>query len=80
VKKVVIEHHNLAAKLYRDWKTFSKGHWRFTARRSKKVRLDPELYNAFDTASQQFKPFVERHLKNLHRQLSGLVGEAIAKK
>jgi AcrR family transcriptional regulator len=46
----------------------------------KKVRLDPELYNAFDIASQQFKPFVKRHLESLHRQLSELVGEAIAKR
>lgn len=43
-----------------------------------KVRLDPELFNAFDMASQQFKPFVKRHLENLHRQLLALVGEAVA--
>lgn len=56
--------------------------WALAIHRAKleKVRLDPELYNAFDIASQQVKPFVKRHLENLHRQLSGLVGEAIAKK
>lgn len=45
-----------------------------------KVRLDPELYNAFDMASQQLKPFVKSHLETLHRQLLGLVNEAIAKR
>lgn len=45
-----------------------------------KVRLDPELFNAFDMASQQLKPFVRRHLENLHRQLLDLVGEAIEKR
>jgi AcrR family transcriptional regulator len=46
----------------------------------KKVRLDPELYNAFDLASQQLKPFVQCHLETLHRQLLELVKEAIDKK
>ncbi len=56
--------------------------WALAIHRAKleKVRLDPELYNAFDMASQQLKPFVKLHLKNLHRQLLGLVNEAIAKK
>lgn len=56
--------------------------WALAIYRAKleKVRLDPELYNAFDMASQQFKPFVKLHLENLHRQLSNLVGEAIAKR
>ncbi len=56
--------------------------WALTIHRAKleKVRLDPELYNAFDLASQQLKPFVKLHLGNLHRQLLGLVNEAIVKK
>lgn len=55
--------------------------WALTIHRAKleKVRLDPELYNAFDLASQQLKPFVKLHLENLHRQLLSLVKEAIAK-
>lgn len=56
--------------------------WALAIHRAKveKVRLDPELYNAFDLASQQLKPFVQRHLENLHRQLLGLVSEAIKKR
>ena len=56
--------------------------WALAIHRAKleKVRLDPELYNAFDLASQQLKPFVKLHLENLHRQLLGLVIEAITKK
>ena len=56
--------------------------WALAIHRAKleKVRLDPELFNAFDMASQQSKFFVERHMENLNRQLSGLVKEAIAKR
>jgi AcrR family transcriptional regulator len=54
--------------------------WALAIHRAKveKVRLDPELFNAFDLASEQLKPFVQNHLENLHRQLLGLVEEAIA--
>lgn len=48
--------------------------------KTEKVRRDPELYRAFDMAAEQLKPFVKRHIENMHRQLSGLVKEAIAKK
>ena len=56
--------------------------WVLAIHRAKleKVRLDPELYRAFDLASEKSKPFVKRHLETLHRQLLGLVGEAIVKK
>ena len=56
--------------------------WALAIHRAKleKIRLDPELFNAFDMASQQSKPFVKRHLENLHRQLLGLVSEAITKR
>lgn len=54
--------------------------WFLTFHRLKldKVRLDPELYRAFDFASQLMKPFVIRHLINIRHQLTDLVGEAIA--
>lgn len=54
--------------------------WALAIHRAKveKVRNDPRLYKAFDMASEQVKPFVNRHLDSMHRQLSGLVGEAIA--
>lgn len=56
--------------------------WALAIHRAKleKVRLDPELYKAFDMASERFKPFVKRHLETIHRQLLGLVNEAIAKR
>ena len=56
--------------------------WATTVHRAKveKVRCDPELYRAFDMAAEQIKPFVKRHVENLHRQLLGLVKEAAAKK
>lgn len=56
--------------------------WALAIHRTKieKVRLDPELFSAFDMAAQQDKPFVQEHLENLHRQLYGLVEEAIAEK
>jgi AcrR family transcriptional regulator len=55
--------------------------WALAIHRAKveKVRLDPELFNAFDMASQQLKPFVKRHLENLRRQLLTLVSEAAEK-
>lgn len=53
--------------------------WALAIHRTKiqKVRLDPELYNAFDMAAQASKPFIKTHMENLDRQLSGLVKEAI---
>jgi AcrR family transcriptional regulator len=43
-----------------------------------KIRRDPKLYEAFDMASEQFKPFVSRHIETMHGQMLGLVKEAIA--
>jgi AcrR family transcriptional regulator len=56
--------------------------WALAIHRAKleKVRRDPELYRAFDMASEQVKPFVKIHLRALHRQVLGLVEEAVAKK
>jgi len=53
--------------------------WALTLHRAKveKVSRDPELYRAFDMAAVESKPFVKDHLENMHRQLSGLVVEAI---
>jgi len=45
-----------------------------------KVRLDPELYKAFNLSAQIDKQFVKLHLENMHRQLTTLVKEAIARK
>ena len=55
--------------------------WALAIHRAKieKVSRDPELYRAFDMAAERSKPFVENHLANMHRQLSGLVVEAIEK-
>jgi AcrR family transcriptional regulator len=56
--------------------------WALEIHRSKleKVRHDPELYRAFDMATQQIKPFVKQHLENLREQLSGLVRELITER
>lgn len=56
--------------------------WALALHRAKvdKVSHDPELYRAFDAAAEVSKPFVKRHLETMHRQLSGLVKEAIAEK
>lgn len=55
--------------------------WALEIHRAKveKVRYDPELYKSFDLAAKESKPFVKRHLEIIHRQLLGLVEEAIAK-
>ncbi|MEQ1765003.1 MAG: TetR family transcriptional regulator [Pyrinomonadaceae bacterium] len=55
--------------------------WALAIHRAKieKVSRDPELYRAFDMAAQRSKPFVENHLANMHRQLSGMVREASEK-
>lgn len=47
-------------------------------RKRDKVRLDPELFKSFNLASESNKPFVARHLRNLHEQLSRLVRAAMA--
>ena len=56
--------------------------WALAIHRAKneKVRIDPQLYRAFDMASERSKPFVKDHLESLHRQMSDLVTEAIEKK
>lgn len=45
-----------------------------------KVRLDPELYKAFNLSAQIHKPFVRHHLESMHQQLTLLVEQAIARK
>jgi AcrR family transcriptional regulator len=56
--------------------------WALALHRAKveKVRNDPKLYSAFDAASELVKPFVERHLDVMHRQLLGLVNEAVTER
>ena len=55
--------------------------WALEIHRAKveKVRNDPELYKAFHMSTAQFKPFVQRHVEVMQKQLLGLVKEAIAK-
>lgn len=45
-----------------------------------KILHDPELYKSFDLTASIKKPYVKRHMDNMHSMLSGLVKEAIAKK
>lgn len=45
-----------------------------------KVKLDPELYKAFDMAAEESKPFIQTHLTNMRIQMSSLVTEAINQK
>ncbi|EKJ86499.1 AcrR family transcriptional regulator [Leptospira meyeri] len=45
-----------------------------------KVKLDPELYKAFDMAAEESKPFIQTHLSNMHSQMSSLVTEAMSQK
>lgn len=45
-----------------------------------KVKLDPELYKAFDMAAEESKPFIQTHLSNMHQQMAKLVTEAIEQK
>src|SRR5690348_388708 len=54
--------------------------WALALHRAKveKVSRDPELYRAFDAAAERSKPFIDRHLESMGRQLSGLVAEALA--
>ena len=44
----------------------------------KKVLLDPELYRSFNMAVESKKPFVSRHLREIHNQLLNLVNKAVA--
>lgn len=37
-----------------------------------KVQQDPEIYKAFDIAVDSGKSFVENHLRNMYRQVTGL--------
>jgi len=54
--------------------------WFMTLHRMKveKVRHDPELFKSFDMAAENLKPFVRRHLATNHRQMVGLVADAMA--
>ncbi|TGL14036.1 TetR/AcrR family transcriptional regulator [Leptospira levettii] len=45
-----------------------------------KVKLDPELYKAFDMAAEEAKPFIQTHLSNMQSQMAKLVTEAINQK
>ncbi|MCW7460900.1 TetR/AcrR family transcriptional regulator [Leptospira limi] len=45
-----------------------------------KVKLDPELYKAFDMAAEESKPFIQTHLSNMQNQMGKLVTEAINQK
>jgi len=56
--------------------------WFMTLHRMKreKVQHDPELFKSFNLASEARKPFVLIHMKNMRRQMTGLVKEAIAAK
>lgn len=45
-----------------------------------KVKLDPELYKAFDMAAAESKPFIQTHLLNMRKQMSTLVIEAMDQK
>ncbi|MCW7496428.1 TetR/AcrR family transcriptional regulator [Leptospira levettii] len=45
-----------------------------------KVKLDPELYKAFDMAAEESKPFIQIHLTNMQNQMAKLVTEAINQK
>lgn len=42
-----------------------------------KVRGDPELYRSFNLAVESEKPFVMRHLRNMHDQLLFMVERAV---
>ncbi|MBM9548061.1 TetR/AcrR family transcriptional regulator [Leptospira sp. 201903074] len=45
-----------------------------------KVKVDPELYKAFDIAASESKPFIQTHLSNMRKQMSTLVTEAMEQK
>ena len=45
-----------------------------------KVKLDPELFKAFDMAAEESKPFIQTHLSNMRKQMSSLVVQAINQK
>ncbi len=56
--------------------------WCLRLHQAKRTRVsqDPELYKAFDSASEKMKPFIVTHLENMNRQLLTLVKEAMAAK
>lgn len=56
--------------------------WALALHRAKieKIRRDPELYRAFDMAAEDLKPFVKDHIENMHRQVLGMVKDAIDKR
>ena len=56
--------------------------WLLNLHRAKreKVMQDPELYKAFNLASEAMKPFVKAHLETSNRQLATMVKEAMALK
>jgi AcrR family transcriptional regulator len=56
--------------------------WMITLHRAKiaKVLHDPELYKAFNLSIATQKPFARQHMETMHKQLVGLVKEAIAKR
>lgn len=53
--------------------------WFVALHRMKRERVlsDPELFKAYNMAAEMKKPFVARHIKDLHAQLFGLVTAAI---
>ena len=51
---------------------------RLHRRKRERVRRDPELYKSFDAAADLGKPFIQEHLMNVRRQVTGLVQEAMA--
>jgi AcrR family transcriptional regulator len=42
-----------------------------------KVKDEPELFKAFNNSTQNEKPFVQKHIGTMRRQLSTIVGQAI---
>lgn len=46
--------------------------------KKEKVLKDPELYKSFNMAAELSKPFIVKHLHNLHKQLLTLVQKAIS--
>lgn len=56
--------------------------WAMYLHRSKvrKVKMDTNLYRAFDYCVDLMKPFVVRHLQNMERQTTSLVERATGKK
>ena len=49
----------------------------FHKRKLEKVQQDPELFKSFNLAVESAKPFVMRHLQNMHDQLLFMVQRAV---